>query len=193
MCFNVLKTFEVFWTLLESFERVRSQKLRDKQRNKYTSASRKRVTHTKQMKLRDKGSIVSTTHYVFKCLQTCQRKAFNSNVLVWFRSLSRSFICSVCVTLLREALVYFWRVLNAFGRFWRRTLAEFLCQKKAINSNVLVWFLLLITELHLLRVCNPLARSAGVFLRRFKEIWNIHQRLGLHTIEQGCSVTWKWL
>ena len=30
----------------------------------------------------------------------------------------------------------------------------------------------LITELHLLRVCNPLARSAGVF---FKEIWNIHQ------------------
>ena len=49
---------------------------------KYTSASRKRVTHTKQMKLRDKGSIVSTTHYVFKCLQTCQRKAFNSNVLV---------------------------------------------------------------------------------------------------------------
>ena len=74
---------------------------------KYTSASRKRVTHTKQMKLRDKGSIVSTTHYVFKCLQTCQRKAFNSNVLVWFRSLSRSFICSVCVTLLREALVYF--------------------------------------------------------------------------------------
>ena len=49
---------------------------------KYTSASRKRVTHTKQMKLRDKGSIVSTTHYVFNCLQTCQRKAFNSNVLV---------------------------------------------------------------------------------------------------------------
>ena len=68
------------------------------------------------MKLRDKGSIVSTTHYVFKCLQTCQRKAFNSNVLVWFRSLSRSFICSVCVTLLREALVYFFQ--SSSKRWW---------------------------------------------------------------------------
>ena len=51
---------------------------------------------------------------------------------------------------------------------------------------------LLITELQLLRVCNPLARSAGVFLslfegfggvwtdvvchfKKYKEIWNIYQ------------------
>ena len=64
--------------------------------------------------------------------------------------------------------------------------------RNAINSNVLVSFLFLITELQLLRVCNPLARSAGVFLSLFEgfggvwtdvvchfkksaEIWNIHQ------------------
>ena len=81
----------------------------------------------------------------------------------------------------------------------------------------------LITELHLLRVCNPLARSAGVFLRVFNDflaflrvleafgptsfviLRNLRKSgtfitvlrksgtfiklLGLHTIEQGCSVT----
>ena len=30
----------------------------------------------------------------------------------------------------------------------------------------------LITKLHLLRVCNPLARSAGVFFKKSAEIWN---------------------
>ena len=70
----------------------------------------------------------------------------------------------------------FWRfsrVLDAFGGFWRRTLAEFPCQKKAINSNVLVWFLLLITELHLLRVCTLLREALVYFLWFFMIFYDV--------------------
>ena len=57
----------------------------------------------------------------------------------------------------------FWKVLNAYAR--RISVPKESHQLKRVGL-----FSLLITELQLLRVCNPLARSAGVFFWRFLEI-----------------------